>query len=333
MAGKVRSEPSRMKGSVLVSDVVERHFGELLDQTAPEMPRVVVAPDGHEGALDDVTVAYFSGDVFPDRTVDFLRTVIRAKGLRWFHSFSAGVDSPFFGGLLERGIRLSTSSGAMAAPIAHTVFLYILAFSRDLRGWFADQQKQVWAPRDVRDLQGRRLGVFGLGPIGLEIARLGTAFGMEVVGFRRNPRGDEPCETRTSGELADALGSLDYLVLAAPLSNETRGVIDAAALQAMKSDAVLVNIARGELVEEASLVKALTEGWIGGAALDVFEREPLPEDSPLWNLPNVILTPHSSGTNPGNFFRATEIFIDNLGRYIRDEPLRNEVTRPGERAS
>ncbi len=317
----------------MVSDAVERRFAERLEQAAPEMPRVVVSLDGHAGALEDVTVAYFSGDVFPDRTVDFLRTVIRAKRLRWFHSFSAGVDSPFFQGLLERGIRLSTSSGAMAAPIAHTVFLYILAFSRDLRGWFTDQHEQVWAPREVRDLQGRRLGVFGLGPIGLEIARLGSAFGMDVVGFRRNPRGDEPCETRSSGELAAALGSLDYLVLAAPLSDETRCVIDAAALRAMKSDAVLVNIARGELVEETSLVEALTQGWIGGAALDVFEQEPLPEGNPLWNLPNVIVTPHSSGNNPGNFFRATEIFIDNLGRYVRGEPLRNEVARAGEEIS
>jgi phosphoglycerate dehydrogenase-like enzyme len=322
-----------MKGALLVSDVVEQRFGERLEQAAPKVPRVVVSADGHEGALEDVTVAYFSGDVFPDRTVEFLRTVIRAKGLRWFHSFSAGVDSPFFQGLLDRGIRLSTSSGAMAAPIAHTVFLYILAFSRNLRGWFADQQEHVWAPREMRDLQGRRLGVFGLGPIGLEIARLGGVFGMEVVGFRRNPRGDEPCEVRAPSELADALSSLDYLVLAAPLSDQTRGVIDAAALRAMKDDAVLINIARGELVEEASLIEALTEGWIGGAALDVFEQEPLPEDSPLWNLPNVIVTPHSSGNNPGNFFRATEIFIDNLARYVRDEPLRNEVTRGGASAS
>lgn len=328
MAEALRPDPSaaeRVNGAVLVSDTVAAHYGKALARAAPGVPRIVIHPEGPSADPAGASVAYFSQDVFPERTGDFLRAVIKAKGLRWFHTFSAGVDNAFFQGLLDRGIRLTTSSGSQAVPIAQTVLLYLLALSRDLRGWFADQETRVWKPRPFRDLQGRALGVVGLGPIGLEVARLGVAFGMRVTGFRRSPRGDEPGETRSVAELAGYLPEVDYLVLAAPLTDETRGLIDAAALGAMKRDAVVVNVGRGEVVDEAALVAALQEGRIGGAALDVFETEPLPEDSPLWRMPNVIVTPHSSGTNPGNFHRATDIFIDNLGRYVRGEALRNEV--------
>lgn len=314
-----------MKGALLVSDAVEERFAAELERAAPGVPRVVVQPSDPSPEAGAVSVAYFSADVFPERTADFLRVVVRAKGLRWFHSFSAGVDHPFFQGLLTRGIRLTTSSGAQAVPIAQTVMLYLLAFSRDLRGWLAAQDKRSWQPRSIGDLQGRELGVVGLGPIGLEVARLGAAFGMQVTGFRRTPRGDEPCAAHPISAFREYLPRADYLVLAAPLTEATRGLIDASALRAMKRDALLVNIARGQIVDEAALVAALREHRIGGAALDVFEREPLPESSPLWGLPNVIVTPHSSGTSPGNFQRATEIFVDNLARYVRGEPLRNEV--------
>jgi phosphoglycerate dehydrogenase-like enzyme len=316
---------------LLISDGVEKHFGTAIENIAPGLKRVVIGSDAAQSDVADVTLAYFSGDVYPDRSADFLRAVIRAKGLRWFHTFSAGVDNAFFQGLLDRGIRLSTSSGAMAAPIAHTVMLYVLAFSRNLRGWMADQHERNWNPRNVRDLAGRTLGVVGLGPIGSEVARLASIFGMRVIGFRRNPSGSDPCETQPVTQLRRALGEMDYLVLAAPLTDETRGLIGADELSAMRSDAVLINIARGEMVDEVALIEALTQGQIGGAALDVFETEPLPAESPLWSLPNAIVTPHSSGTNPGNFFRATEIFVENLAHYLSDEPMRNEVTRGGDR--
>jgi phosphoglycerate dehydrogenase-like enzyme len=316
-----------VKGAVLVSDGVEARYADRLEAAAPGVPRVVVHPDGPDGDLSAVKVAYFSIDVFPHRSRDFLRAVIDAKGLEWFHTMSAGVDDPFFQGLLDRGIRLTTSSGAQAVPIAHTVMLYLLALSRDLRGWLDAQERREWRPRDVRDLQGRSLAVIGLGPIGLEVARLGAAFGMEVTGFRRSVRGDEPCRTEPVARLADALPTTEYLVVAAPLTDETRGLIDAAALRALPREAVIVNNARGELIDEAALIEALERGEIAGAALDVFETEPLPEASRLWSLPNVIVTPHSSGTSPGNFHRATEIFLDNLARYVRGEGLRNEVMR------
>jgi phosphoglycerate dehydrogenase-like enzyme len=317
-----------VRGSILISDNVEADYGEALDRVAPGVPRLVARAGGPSPDPSRVEVVYFSGDLYPERIRELAIAALKAEGLAWLHSFSAGVDDNFFQILLDRGVRLTTSSGAHAVPIAHTAMLYLLAFSRDLRGWQRDQDARRWNPRNIRDLQGRMLGVVGLGPIGREVARLGRSFRMQVVGLRRRPRGDEPCETWTLDRLGELLTKVDYLVLALPLTDQTRHLIDAAALARMKPDALLVNVARGEIVDEAALVEALREGRIGGAALDVFEREPLPETSPLWTLPNAIVTPHSSGTNPGNLVRATELFLDNLGRYLQGEVLRNQVEAP-----
>ncbi|MCZ6783087.1 MAG: D-2-hydroxyacid dehydrogenase [Proteobacteria bacterium] len=317
-----------MKRAILVSDRVEADCAEALEEAAPGVPRVVARAGEGRPDSTGVEIAYFSGDLYPERTREFAIAALKADALAWLHSFSAGIDNEFFQTLLRRGVRITTSSGAQAVPIAQTVMMYLLAFSRDLRGWLDAQARRVWDARGIRDLQGCTLGVVGLGPIGLEVARLGAAFGMRVRAVRRQPRGDEPCETWPLARLPELLAQSDYVVLALALSDETRGLIDAEALRTMRSEAVLVNIARGEIVDEPALVVALQEGWIAGAALDVFEQEPLPEESPLWSLPNVIVTPHSSGTNPGNQVRATEIFLDNLARYRRGEPLRNEVTPP-----
>ncbi len=314
-------------GAILISDEVETRWGADLERIAPERPRVVLRGESVEGDAAEVEIAFFSGDVFPDRTRALAGALREARELRWFHSFSAGIDHPWFQRMLERGVRLTTSSGAMAAPIAHTVMLYVLALSRDLRGWIRDQEAARWNERDVQDLEGRCLGVVGLGPIGLEVARLGAAFGMRVIGLRRTPRGDEPCETWPLTRLDELLPLVDHLVLALPLTDETHHLLDARRLALLRPSACLVNIARGALVDEAALVRALEKRELAGAGLDVFEVEPLPAESPLWRMPNVIVTPHSSGTNPGNRRCAAAIFLDNLARYQRGEALRNEVTR------
>jgi phosphoglycerate dehydrogenase-like enzyme len=205
------------------------------------------------------------------------------------------------------------------------VIAYLLALSRDLPGWFRAQRERKWEPRIIGDLQGRVLGVVGLGPIGREVARLGAALGMRVVGLRRTPCGDEPCETWPMERLHDLLAGADAVVLALPLTADTRHLIGTDALARLKPDAVIVNVGRGELIDEAALIEALVARRIGGAALDVFETEPLPSDSPLWDLPNVIITAHSAGHNPANSERATGIFIENLARYLNRQPLRNEV--------
>jgi len=317
-----------MPGAILVSDWIEARFGEALRGAAPGWPLRVLRGDGLDGDPADVEVAFFSGDLYPARTRDLARALHGAPRLRWLHSFAAGIDHPWFQSFLARGVRLSNSSGASAVPIAHTVMLYVLALSRDLPGWLREQAERRWSPRDVEDVTGQRLGVVGLGPIGLEVARLAGAFGMDVVGFRRTPRGDEPCEVRRLAELDAALPGLDWLVLALPLTEDTRRLVDARRLALLPPRARLVNVGRGALVDEAALAEALAAGRLAGAALDVFEVEPLPAASPLWTLPRVLVTPHSAGAGPGNHLRAAELFVENLGRYVRGEPLRNELSGP-----
>jgi phosphoglycerate dehydrogenase-like enzyme len=182
----------------------------------------------------------------------------------------------------------------------------------------------------VRVLHGHRLGIVGLGAIGSAIARLGTAFGMDVAAVRRRPEAPAPEGLeRVFGPdgLDELLRFSDYLVLCAPLTAETAGLIGARELRLMKPDAYLINVARGKLVREADLVDALRERVIAGAGLDVFEHEPLAPSSPLWDLPHVIITPHTSGFTEHYWEKASEMFADNLRRYDRGEPLFNVVDK------
>src|SRR5262245_57553704 len=160
-----------MAGVILISDLVEARHAAVLDQAAPGWPRVVLRT-GVDADLSQVEVAYFSGDLFPLRAREFWRPVLRAPRLRWLHIYSAGIDDPVFQRLQARAVRLTTSSGAAAIHIAHTVMLYLLALSRDLRGWLDAQGRHEWAPRLIGDLQDEHLAVIGLGPIGLAVARL-----------------------------------------------------------------------------------------------------------------------------------------------------------------
>lgn len=314
-----------MSGAILISDWVEERYGPRIAALAPRAPRVVLRAGEAAGDVGPVEIAYFSGDVFPERVREFVLALRDAKRLRWLHTFSAGVDHPWFQALRQQGIRLTTSSGAHAVPIAQTVALYLLALTRGLPAWLDAQRRRAWERHPIRDLQELVLGVVGLGPIGLEVARLGAALRMRVVGVRRRPRGDEPCETWPLARLDELVARVDVLVLALPLTDETRHLLDRSRLARMKRGTLLVNVARGALVDEEALAEALASGQLGGAGLDVFEVEPLPPASPLWSMPNAILTPHNSGDAPGNLDRACEIFLDNLGRFARGEPLRNEV--------
>jgi phosphoglycerate dehydrogenase-like enzyme len=313
------------EGSILVSDHVEDRHASAIDAAARGMPRCVLRASGPSSDPCAIEIAFFSGDLFPARTRYFVTTLAQSERLHWLHTFSAGVDHPWFRNLRQRGVRITTSSGAAAVPIAQSVILYLLALSRNLPAWLAAQRERAWAPHDIRELQGLVLGVVGLGPIGLEVARLGAALRMRVVGLRRAPRGDEPCETWPLSRLHELLALADAVVLALPLTAETRQLLNASAIAAMKPGALLVNVGRGELVDEVALTAALEKGALGGAGLDVFEKEPLPPESALWSLPGVIVTPHASGRTPGNSARAEAIFLDNLARFSRGDALLNEA--------
>jgi phosphoglycerate dehydrogenase-like enzyme len=316
--------------ALLCTDTFLHAHADDVDSAAPGLG-VVVLRDGEEVSAADIeriTVAFFSNDVWPGRAGAFFKVALQAPSLRWLHSMSAGVDSPVFSMLLERGVRVTTSSGASAPTIAGTVMLYLLAFSRGLPGWLRAQAAHEWSPKRFRELDHQRIVVVGYGPIGKEVVRLATAFGMDPVIVRRAARGDEPCTVRAIDDLTDVVRSADAVVVAVPLEDATRGMFSAEVLGAMRQHAVFVNVGRGELVDQHALAEALAAGRLGGAGLDVFEPEPLPPEDALWDLPNVIISPHSSGSSDRTSRRVVEMFLDNLGRFVRGGPLRHEISGP-----
>lgn len=278
-----------------------------------------------QDVLERITIAFFSQDLWPERSRGFVLSVMGAANLQWFHTFSAGVDSPFFIDLMKRGVRLTNSSGSTASPIAQTAILYMLALSRNARAWFQHQDKHEWQRHNLVELDGANLAVIGMGPIGEEIARLGVALNMKVEAIRRTATGREPCPTFGFDALDDVLGRADWVAVALPLADETRNTFHAERFARMKKGAHFINVGRGELVDEPALIAALQSGHLAGAALDVFATEPLPEDSPLWDMPNVIITPHSSGASPKAGLRSESLFVSNLQKYLNGDALMNEV--------
>ena len=314
---------------LLISDNVWGRHGEAICSIAPDME--VIVYEGEEPIADDiierVTIAFFSQDVWPERSRGFVLSTMKASALQWYHTFSAGVDSPFFIDLMDRGVRLTNSSGATASPIAQTAILYMLALSRNARAWFEHQDKKEWQRHNLVELDGARLAVIGMGPIGDEIARLGVALNMQVEGIRRTPTGNEPCATHSFDKLNDVLGRADWVAVALPLADETRNLFNADRFAAMKPGAHFINVGRGELVDESALIDALNSQHLAGAALDVFATEPLPAESPLWEMKNVIITPHSSGASPKAGLRSEDMFVENLAKFLAHQPLRNEIRR------
>lgn len=252
-----------------------------------------------------------------------------APRLEWIQLTSAGADRLLSSGFIEGGITVTTVSGLHATPIGEYVLAQFLMFAKGAPKFVRAQREHEWARYMPQELSGKTVGVVGMGHIGGEVARLAKAFGCRVIATRRSAgRGatDERCdELMPASDLPRLLGESDYVVVCVPLTVETRGLIGERELRAMKPTGVIVNIARGPIIVESELVRALREGWIAGAGLDVFEKEPLPGDSPLWDMENVILTPHISGGTEIYNQRAVKIFADNIRRYLNGERLMNVV--------
>ncbi len=316
--------------ALFCTDTFHAAHGDRIAAIAPDL-EVIELRRGVEVTpeeIERITIVFFSDDAWPDRAPSFFKVALAATNTQWLHSMSAGVDSRVFSMVLERGVRLTPSSGASAPPIAHTVILYLLALGHGLPARMRDQAAHRWAPASFEELGGRRIVVVGYGPIGREVVRLATAFGMEPTIVRRAARGDEPCPVIPLAELGRAAESADAFVLALPLTDDTRGIVDAAVIRRLPETSLVVNVGRGELVDQPALTAALADGRLGGAGLDVFDPEPLPPDDPLWDLPNVIITPHNSGASDGTARRVADLFLDNLARWFDGRELRNEVTSP-----
>ena len=313
---------------LLCTDTAWDRYAAEIRAVAPGLDVVAMSGDDtvSEADLARIEVVFFSGDAYPGRTVAFISACLHAPNLRWLHTFSAGVDSPVFAEFVRRGSLLTTSSGSSARPIAQTVVMMILGLTRDMPAWTRAQQAGKWSPHVGAEVDGTNCAIIGMGPIGEETARLTMALGMHTIGCRRTVTGTEPCETRTFDALPEMLAWADFVVLALPLTPATAGLIGAVELALMKPTTRLINVGRGGLIDEPALIDALATGRLAGAGLDVFAVEPLPPESLLWQMPNVIITPHNSGTTLLANHRAALIFIDNLGRYVRGEDLRNEVS-------
>jgi phosphoglycerate dehydrogenase-like enzyme len=252
-----------------------------------------------------------------------------APNLKWIQLTSAGADRLLNSGFIEGGITVTTVSGLHATPIGEFVIASMLMWAKGAPRTLRAQLRREWVRFAPTELHGKTVGIVGAGHIGAEVGRLAKAFGCRVVATRRSAVAGETAayadEVLPASGLHGLLEQSDYLVLSMPLTPETRGMIGEDELRAMKPSSFLVNIARGPVIVEDALIRALTEGWIAGAALDVFDKEPLPEDSPLWDMENVILTPHISGGTEIYNQRAVEIFRDNLQRYLNNQPLQNVV--------
>ncbi|HEY3217517.1 MAG TPA: D-2-hydroxyacid dehydrogenase [Candidatus Limnocylindria bacterium] len=247
--------------------------------------------------------------------------------LRWFHTPSAGVDRFLdMAEFRERKIMLTNNSGSYDIQIAEHVIAFIFAAGKRLHLYRDQQSKREWTDQDHAELRGETVVVFGAGSIGGEVARLASANGLRVIAVRRSG-GAVPGASRvvTPEALVTVAAEADYLVVAAPLTPATRGAISREVLAVLKPTAWLINIARGPIVDEAALIAALAAGKIGGAALDTFAQEPLPTDSPLWALPNVIITPHTSNSSPKVRERTLALFVENVRRYKAGERLLNLV--------
>ena len=268
----------------------------------------------------------------PDASVGGLAGLIRlAPGLRWIQGAPAGTGEIVRrAGLTDEELaRVAITSGAglYSAPLAEWAILGLLHFAKAVPRLTAERAAGIWKQKPVGTLAGQRLLVVGLGDIGREAARLGAAFGMTVTGVRRTP-GDAPegvDRVAPPSQLAALAAEADAVVLALPSTPETDGLFSREVIDALPAHAVVVNVGRGPTVDEPALVDALAAGRIGGAALDVTATEPLPADSPLWTLPNVLLSPHSAAVVSGRPPKLLELAADNLRRYVAGQPLRNLV--------
>ena len=257
-----------------------------------------------------------------------------ADKLRWIQAIGVGYNQFPLAELQRRGIRLTNAVGVNANAVSEHAMALILALSRRLPEARDNQHRRHWRPMisdpwaREDELAGKTLGIVGLGAIGNRLATLAKAFGMRVVGTKGNPaayqgQADVVLPPDRLGELLD---SADYVALCCPLNADTTNLIGAAELQRMRSSAYLVNVSRGQVVAEAELITALQRGDIAGAALDLTIDEPLGPDSPLWELPNVLITPHTGGETSRYEARLVDIIVDNVRRWERDEPFRHQIT-------
>ncbi|HMD71109.1 MAG TPA: D-2-hydroxyacid dehydrogenase [Bryobacteraceae bacterium] len=311
----------------------------LADPTEPRLAMLEELPPETGIAVGNSAEAFVGAA--PDATVilnwsligDLQREVFRmCPKVEWVHTRSAGLDGLLFPELVESPVRFTNGSGVYSESLGEFAMGAILYFAKDLRRMIRNQAAGVWEQFDIVEVSGQTMGIVGYGDIGRAVARRARALGMRVLGMKRHgpPAGEaDPFAERIYGPegMVEMIARSDYVVAAAPLTPETVGLIGVAEIAAMKPDAVFINVGRGPVVQEAALVKALSEKRIKGAALDVFETEPLPAGHPFYKLENVLLSPHCADHTPDWLDQAMRFFLAQFERFRKGEPLKNVVDK------
>lgn len=333
-----------MNPTVLISSKVVAEFGPRIKDIiaaaprafdiVPFTPALQLAPE----QIANIEAAYYSRDIWEgtEKSVlspaaqAFWAIIDRAQNLKWMAVYSAGMDQKRYVDAMKRGVRLTSSAGAQSESVGLAAAIGMLTLARGIPHWMAAQARREWSPLRGKqvppDIPRQTAVIVGTGYIGSVIARVLHATGMKTIGVRRNAAPAEHFDQMLPPSALDSLlPACDWLVIACPLVPETRNLIDARRLALMKPTAGIANIARGEIIDEAALVAALKAERLKHAYLDVFHTEPLPADSPLWSLPNVLISPHNAGASTGTYARGVEIFMRNLQQYLQAQPLINEA--------
>ncbi len=310
--------------NILVGDIVPEELrAPILAAAGPDNTVVFAEERG------DVEEHGPSADVFYGYVTE--RATAHLHNVKWVHTWSAGVDKHLFPALADPNVVLTNGAGTFGPQVADHTFALLLALARGLHEFMPRKPHKNWegARPHIDDIQGFTVCILGMGGIGTHIAQRAKGFSMHVIGVDafRTDKPDVVDELVPLAGLKDAMSRADAVLISCPLTPDTRGLVDADKLAAMKPTAYFVNCARGPIVDEAALIEVLREGRIAGAGLDVTEVEPLPEDSPLWDLPNVILTPHAAARSQNRLGRLIDLFVENLRRYVAGEPLLNVVRK------
>jgi phosphoglycerate dehydrogenase-like enzyme len=320
---------------VLLTAVAYESFGAQISRSGVDW--LVIKGDGtlsdpHGAPKDQADahpeIAWGTSDLFREGAplVPFFAFMLGSAGLAWFQSPAAGYDNPEFRMLVDNGVRV-TNAHVNSLPIAEFVMRSVLDEFQEAAQWRDLALERRWRIHDWREVSGSTWVIVGLGGIGTEVARRAQAFGVRVIGCRRHPSPDDPTErTVTPDHLDQVLGLADVVILAAPATLETDNLVDANFLSRTKPGSVLVNVARGALVDDDALIASLDSGHLSMAILDVFRTEPLPGDHPFWSHPSIRVTPHNAAGGLGRFQRQADLFSENLDRYLDGRPMLNDVT-------
>lgn len=309
----------KRSGKKLLADRIERDAITWAD------PRPLEKLEKLDNLLSEAEVI-MGRIVLPDNLI------ARAPKLKWMAIQGAGIDPLLSTGLLNSHVTITNARGARAITIAEHAIAFIFMMAKDAPRLVSIKQSKKWERFDTMELTGKTLGIVGLGAIGSEAARMAKSIGMRVIAIKRSAK---ERKTGASGvdelypthDLLQLLHDSDFVLISAPLTTETKGMIGDKELRAMKPTAYLINIARGRIVDEPSLIRALKENWIAGAGLDVFDAEPLPPDSEFWNLPNAIMSCHMSGATVEASNREFDLFLKNLRKYLAGEQLLNVIDK------